>query len=126
MYTLAAQRDFTAYHFLIGGDWGPENDLHPHQYIVQVRLEGIELDSHGYLVDIVEVERALDALVGRYREGTLNQMEEFVGLNPSIEHFCRIFCQAFSARIGAANIRAIGVRIWENEIAWAEYRLERH
>ena len=125
MYTLAVQRDFTASHFLIGGDWGLENDLHPHDYRVQVRLEGLELDHHGYLVDIVEVERALDDLVSRYRDGVLNEMEEFAGLNPSIEHFCRIFCRAFSAQIRAMNISAIAVRIWENEIAWAEYRLER-
>jgi 6-pyruvoyltetrahydropterin/6-carboxytetrahydropterin synthase len=26
MYSVAVQRDFFARHFLVGGDWGPEND----------------------------------------------------------------------------------------------------
>lgn len=125
MYIVAVQRDFVAQHFLIGGDWGPENQLHSHHYQVEVRLQGATLDQHGYLVDIVEIEHQLDSLVGRFRDQTLNELPEFTGLNPSIEHFARIFCQAFIARIQAENIAAVTVRIWENAIAWAEYRQER-
>jgi hypothetical protein len=28
MYSLSLQRDFIASHYLVGGDWGPENDPH--------------------------------------------------------------------------------------------------
>ncbi|GAB4477714.1 MAG: 6-carboxytetrahydropterin synthase [Anaerolineae bacterium] len=125
MYRLAVQRDFVAQHFLIGGDWGPENDWHSHHYRVELMLEGRDLDHHGYLVDIVDVEASLDELVARYRDKTLNELEEFTGLNPSIEHFARIFAQAMSARIKAPNINAVTVTIWENQIAWASYRQER-
>ena len=55
MYTLAVRRDFIARHFLIGGDWGPENNEHAHHYRVEVQLEGSSLDKHGYLVDIVDI-----------------------------------------------------------------------
>ncbi|MBD3307403.1 6-carboxytetrahydropterin synthase [candidate division KSB3 bacterium] len=122
MYTVAVGRDFIASHYLIGGDWGPENELHAHHYKVEVQLEGKTLDQHGYLVDIVDIEEALEALVARYRDSTLNDLEEFEGLNPSIEHFARIFCQAFLARITAATLDAVHVTLWENEIAWARYR----
>ncbi len=125
MYRLAVQRDFVAQHFLIGGDWGPENNWHSHHYRVELMLEGHDLDQHGYLVDIVDVEANLNELVARYRDKTLNELEEFKGLNPSIEHFARIFAQAMSARIKAQNISAVTVTIWENEIAWASYRQER-
>src|SRR3972149_3455486 len=118
-YTVAVQRDFVAQHFLFGGDWGPENQRHSHHYRIEVQLEGSELDQHGYLVDIVDIETQLEALVSYYRDKTLNELPEFQGLNPSIEHLSRIFCDSFSSRISAANITVITVKIWENEIAWA-------
>jgi 6-pyruvoyltetrahydropterin/6-carboxytetrahydropterin synthase len=122
MYTVAVKRDFVAQHFLVGGDWGAENFKHSHHYQIEVQLEGAELDRHGYLVDIVDIETNLDALVAYYRDQTLNDLAEFAGLNPSIEHFSRIACQTLAGRIQAANLSAVTVKLWENEIAWAVYR----
>jgi 6-pyruvoyltetrahydropterin/6-carboxytetrahydropterin synthase len=124
MYTVAVQRTFIAQHYLIGGDWGAENTLHSHPYQVEVQLEGDELDQHGFLVDIVAIENALDALISRYRDRALNDQPEFAGLNPSLEHFARILCQALAAHIRASNVRAITVKLWENEAAWASFRWE--
>ena len=122
MYTVAVKRDFVAQHFLIGGDWGAENNLHSHHYVLELRLEGDHLDQHGYLVDIVEIERALTELVNHYRDHILNDLPEFAGLNPSIEHFSRIASEQLAARISAGTLTALTVVIWENEIAWASYR----
>jgi 6-pyruvoyltetrahydropterin/6-carboxytetrahydropterin synthase len=123
MYTVAVKRDFVAQHYLIGGDWGPENDLHSHHYFVEVQLFGETLDQHGYLVDIVDIENRLEVLVAHYRDQTLNDLPEFAGLNPSIEHFSRIFCQAIAQDLNAPNLSAIAIQIWENEIAWARFQL---
>ncbi len=123
MYTVAVKRDFVAQHYLIGGDWGAENQLHSHHYVLEVRLEGDRLDQHGYLVDIVEIEQALNELVTHYRDHVLNDLSEFAGLNPSIEHFCRIAAERLAARITAGTLTTLTARIWENEIAWASYRL---
>ena len=132
MYTVAVKRDFIAQHFLIGGDWGAENEEHSHHYQLELQLEGAELDRHGYLVDIVDIESNLDALVAHFRDCTLNEMLEFSPaspgadpLNPSIEHFARILCSLLAERIQAPNINAFTVKLWENEIAWASFRLER-
>jgi len=125
MYTVAVKRDFIARHYLIGGDWGAENEPHAHHYQVELQLDGDTLDRHGYLVDIVDIERALEALIAHYRDGLLNDYPEFEGLNPSIEHFSRILCQSLAAHIHAENLAAVTVRLWENEIAWAAYRLAR-
>ncbi len=122
MYTLAVQRDFIASHYLIRGDWGPENQRHSHHYRVEVILEAPELDRHGYIVDIVDLETNLAELVDYFKEQALNELAEFKGLNPSIEHFCRIFLSAISAKIQAENLSSLTVKIWENEIAWTSYR----
>lgn len=123
MYTVAVKRDFVAQHYLIGGDWGAENTLHSHHYVVEVQLHGATLDQHGYLVDIVDIETQLEALVAAYRDRTLNDLPEFAGLNPSIEHFSRIFGRTLAARIQAPNLSALTLKIWENDIAWASYHM---
>jgi 6-pyruvoyltetrahydropterin/6-carboxytetrahydropterin synthase len=121
MYSVAVNRDFIANHFLTGGDWGPENESHAHHYVVEVRFSGPELDHHGYLVDICEIETVLDGLVNRYRDQMLNRLAEFDGLNPSLEHFARIIFDAISKNIRIRNLTSMTVKIWENDIAWAAY-----
>lgn len=125
MYTLAVRRNFIARHYLIGGDWGPENDPNSHHYVLELRLKGTELDQHGYLCDIVDVERHLDEVVAYFREQMLNDKPEFAGLNPSIEHFARILATMLNERIQAPNVTALKVVLWENESAWAAYSLKR-
>jgi 6-pyruvoyltetrahydropterin/6-carboxytetrahydropterin synthase len=125
MYTLAVRRSFIARHFLIGGDWGPENFPNSHHYVLELQLQGPELDHHGYLVDIVDVEKHLDGLIDYYKEKMMNDLPEFKGLNPSLEHFTRILCTALNERIKAANITTLKVILWENETAWAAYSVDR-
>jgi 6-pyruvoyltetrahydropterin/6-carboxytetrahydropterin synthase len=125
MYSLGVRREFIARHFLIGGDWGPENFPNSHHYILELVLEGKELDQHGYLVDIVDVEKHLDEVVGYYKEQMLNDKPEFSGLNPSIEHFARILAVTLNERIKAKNITGVKVVLWEHANAWAAFHVDR-
>ncbi len=125
MYTLAVRREFIARHFLIGGDWGAENFPNSHHYVLELQLQGAELNQHGYLVDIVDVEKHLDDVVNYYREQMLNDKREFAGLNPSIEHFSRILAVTLNERIKAGNISTLKVVLWEHENAWAAYSVGR-
>jgi 6-pyruvoyltetrahydropterin/6-carboxytetrahydropterin synthase len=125
MFQVAVQRDFIAQHFLIGGDWGAENFPHSHHYVIELVLSGQELDQHGYLVDIVEIEAKLERQLETYRDKLLNELPEFSGINPSLERFTRILCEALSGEISAANVRRVKVQLWENEQAWASFELER-
>jgi 6-pyruvoyltetrahydropterin/6-carboxytetrahydropterin synthase len=125
MYTLGVRRDFIARHYLIGGDWGPENFPNSHHYVLELQLQANELDQHGYLVDIVDVSRHLDELIGYYGEKMLNDLPEFQGLNPSLEHFARILAVELNERIKAPSIITVKVVLWENEDAWAAYSVER-
>jgi len=125
MYKLGVKRDFIARHFLIGGDWGAENFPNSHHYALELHLEGKKLDQHGYLVDIVDVEKHLDKIVNYFKEQMLNEKPEFAGLNPSLEHFARILATSLSERIQAENITELEVVLWENEKAWAAYELKR-
>ena len=125
MYTLAVRRDFIAQHALIGGNWGAENLPHSHHYVLELQMDGRSLDQHGYLVDIVDVEKNLAELIAHYRDHLLNDFPEFAGLNPSLENFCRILSDSLNKRILAENITSVNIILWENDSAWAAYRVER-
>jgi 6-pyruvoyltetrahydropterin/6-carboxytetrahydropterin synthase len=122
MFTLGLQRRFVAQHRMVGGDWGPENDLHSHAYLLEITLEGATLDKHGFLVDLDDLDRQLEGLIGQYRDQTLNDLPAFGGLNPSLENFARILCRSLAAGTRATGLSAVNVRLWENESAWAAFR----
>ena len=122
MYSIAVRTDFIAQHFLIGGDWGPENERNSHHYVLEVVLEGPQLDEHGYLVDIVAVSDALSGVRSAYADRLLNDLPEFASLNPSLEHFARILCERVSRELATPGLSAIAVRLWENDSASATYR----
>ncbi|MGA7144182.1 MAG: 6-carboxytetrahydropterin synthase [Desulfobacterales bacterium] len=122
MYSLGMRREFSARHYLVGGDWGEENIEHPHRYRMELVLEAESLDRHGFLVDIVEVSDHLDAVAARFQDKTLNTLAVFSGLNPSIERLALILHDAFKERLAHLALDAMTVTIWEDEIAWTSYR----
>lgn len=124
MYTVSIHSDFVSQHYLIGGDWGAENQKHSHHYRVELRLLGSELDEHGYLLDIDELKSLLAAQVARFRDRTLNELPAFEGLNPSLEHFTRILGAALAGQLDRPNLQRLELRLWEDEIAWASFTCE--
>ena len=122
MYSLGMRREFSARHYLIGGDWGAENSEHAHRYRMELVLEALNLDRHGYLVDIVEVEQHLEAVVAEFSGQTLNDLAAFAGLNPSIERLATILHAAFRTRLAHLRLEALTVTLWEDDIAWTSYR----
>jgi 6-pyruvoyltetrahydropterin/6-carboxytetrahydropterin synthase len=122
MYSVAVRRDFIGQHYLIGGDWGAENQVHSHHFTVEVELEGAGLDEHGYLVDITVIEAQLNAQIARYRDHVFNDLPEFAGLNPSIERLAAFMAKSLCSRLPAGQLTALTVRVWENDQAWAAYK----
>ena len=119
MYRLCFQREFTARHRMVGGDWGAENELHGHAYRLEWELRSSTLDSHGFLVDLVDVERSLVSVSERYSGAVLNDLPEFETQNPSLERFARILWERLSASLPGGV--QCSVRLWENPSAWAGY-----
>ncbi|WP_458187239.1 6-pyruvoyl trahydropterin synthase family protein [Haladaptatus sp. NG-WS-4] len=124
MYEVSVSRTFVAQHYLTVPNPGPEGDLHSHRYGAEVRFRGDSLNQYGYLVDIDDVSDSLDETVARYRDETLNDLPAFEGLNPSVEHFARIFCDRVLHGIDdidASPIDDVRVRLREDDDAWAAF-----
>lgn len=120
MYTVTVSRICPAQHYLTVPDPGTEGELHTHEYRAVVELVGDPLGDHGYLVNIDEVERALDDLERRYRGAVLNDLPEFEG-NPSVERFARCFCERLLDAMELPNVDRISVTMWEDDTAAGGY-----
>jgi len=121
MYKLCFKRKFIAQHFLIGGDWGPENNLHSHSYELELRLFGKKLDKHNYLVDLVLVEETLASVIAQYEDKLLNDLPPFKDTNPSLELFSRILTEDIAGKLRGNTLDTLEVRLWENDFAWASW-----
>ncbi|WP_276300148.1 6-pyruvoyl trahydropterin synthase family protein [Halorussus lipolyticus] len=124
MYSVTVERAFVAQHFLTVPNPGPEGDLHSHHFTAKVGLAGEELNDYGYLADIDALNERIDATVARYRDATLNDLPEFEDLNPSLEHFARVFGERFADSLDAPEVETITVKLREDDVAWASYRQE--
>jgi 6-pyruvoyltetrahydropterin/6-carboxytetrahydropterin synthase len=121
-YSIGLLRDFVAQHYLIGGDWGRENEPHSHHYRLEAVLDGEALDQHGYLADISVVEPRLDDVVARYRDKMLNDLPEFAGKNPSLERFAAVIVDRLVEPLAGGGVRVLTVKLWESDTAYATCR----
>ena len=121
MYAVSVRRPFIAQHFLTVPDPGPEGELHSHQFTAVVEFEGDSLNEYGYLVDIDEINAAMDTVIDRHADTTPNDHPAFEGLNPSVEHFSRIFCEALVDIAELTVPDRVQVRLWEDDEAYASY-----
>jgi 6-pyruvoyltetrahydropterin/6-carboxytetrahydropterin synthase len=121
MYEVTVEETFAAGHALRNYQGKCEN-LHGHNYRIQVTLQGAELDSIGLLVDFVQVKKLLQTVVDRLDHQFLNDLAPFDKLNPSAENIARYFYDEIRAGLnhgGRVTLRQI--KIWETDTTSATY-----
>jgi 6-pyruvoyltetrahydropterin/6-carboxytetrahydropterin synthase len=124
MFQVAVRRRVTAFHHLIGGDWGKENLHHSHDYLLEVICEGPKLDRHGYLFDISVLEAKLDGLIEQYAGRSLNEQPGFEGQNPSVERFAAVLAERVTPSLSGQGLDAFTMVVWEHEQAWASLKVK--
>lgn len=123
MYTVTVSETFVAQHFLTVPDPGPEGDLHSHTFTAEVEFAGPELDEYGYLIDIDDAVAAVEAAAERYRDATLNDLDEIEG-NPSAERLAAAFGDRLADRVDAPAADAMTVTVREDDVAEVSHRRE--
>src|SRR5262245_7905061 len=122
MFQVAIQQPLTAFHHLIGGDWGSENQHHSHDYVVEIIVEGEALDRHGYLFDIAELRLHQERVQERYAGANLNELPEFREQNPSVERFAQYYAAELLRGLRLPGATHLTIKIWEDPHTWASYR----
>src|SRR5450755_1818022 len=102
MFEICVEHTFAAGHALRNYHGKCEN-VHGHNYRIQVALQGAELDSIGLLVDFIEVKKLLGAVVDRLDHQFLNDLAPFDVLNPSAENIAKYFYDHISGGLHADN-----------------------
>jgi 6-pyruvoyltetrahydropterin/6-carboxytetrahydropterin synthase len=120
MFEVSVEETFAAGHALRGYRGKCEN-VHGHNYRVQLTLEGLELDAIGLLVDFVEVKRLMRGVIGYLDHRFINDLPPFDVLNPSAENMAKYFYDEISSQL-PAPVRLGQVKIWETDITSATYR----
>ncbi|HOF89371.1 MAG TPA: 6-carboxytetrahydropterin synthase QueD [Armatimonadota bacterium] len=119
MFRMTVEGRFSAAHSLRGYP-GPCCRLHGHNYLVQVRLEGEELDALGMLVDYTEVKAALTDALAPFDHQYLNDLPDFAAVNPTSEALARLLYARVCERLFTRDdlrrrVRVTEVIICENE-----------
>lgn len=122
MYEVTVLDDFVAQHFLtVPEPPAGEGEPHSHHFEVELTFRGEELNEYEYLVDIDDVEAALAGLEARYADALLNDLPEFEGANPSVEHFSRVVWERVTDEVTDDTVAELSVTMWEDDAASATY-----
>ncbi len=131
MYFLTIKAEFAAAHQLRGYRGKCEN-LHGHNFQIEVAVKGETLDRVGMLVDFVEVKNAINGAFEGVDHTNLNDHPFFaapaggreIGTNPSAENVARFLFGEVSRRLRELNPAAEvdSVTVYETDRCGATYR----
>jgi len=122
MFQVSVEETFSAGHALRGYKGKCEN-VHGHNYRVQITLEGPNLDDIGLLVDFTRVKQVLREVIKRLDHQFINELEPFIRVNPSAENMAKYFFEEVSSGLKdmPAGARVKEVVMWETDTACAKY-----
>jgi len=122
-YEVKIISDFSAAHNLRNFRGKCEN-LHGHNWKVEVVLRGKELDENGVLVDFREVKEATRELLKDVDHHYLNDLPFFREHNPSSENIARYLFERLAQRLNNDNRWLYRVSAWESADACATFMSE--
>ncbi len=120
MYTLDVASEFAAAHQLAGSAGKCEN-LHGHNWRVQLTVAGEKLNETGMLVDFSELKRMLNAATGELDHRFLNDLPAFAHDNPTSECLAKHLADTLAPKM-PGGVRVKAVTVWESTTCSATYR----
>jgi len=119
-YRLKVIDSFSAAHQLKGYKGKCEN-IHGHNFKVEIIVQGEKLDRTGMLLDFKLLKKLLAKILEQLDHKDLNQIPVFKKDNPSSENIARFIFQKLSPKL-PLGIKLIEVCVWESETACASYQ----
>ena len=120
MFEVSVREAFSAAHRLRGYPGKCEN-LHGHNWSVEVFVRCDKVNDIGVTVDFGEIKAALKAVVARLDHKSLNEIEPFDKENPSSENIARYVFGKLSRALNSPGIRVSKVSVYETPDALASY-----
>lgn len=120
MFEITVEYSFAAGHALRGYRGKCEN-IHGHNYKLEVTLGGNKLNSIGLLMDFVDLKAVIKEIVKRVDHQFLNDLPPFDRLNPSAENMAKYFFDEIRAKLGGNEAGVKRVKVWETDVTSATY-----
>lgn len=120
MFELKVVSHFAAAHQLTMVAKKCEN-LHGHNWKVEVYVTGEKLNDAGVVMDFGEIKRHLRAIMAGLDHTFLNQLDAFQDGNPSSENIAKYIADTLQEKISTPSVRVSRVTTWESEDASATY-----
>ncbi len=120
MFELMVTTNFAAAHQLRMVGNKCEN-LHGHNWKVEVYVSGDKLDNTGLLIDFGELKRHLGAIIESLDHRFLNEMDFFKNENPSSERIAVFIANKLAELIEGTPAKVSRVRVWESDNACVTY-----
>ncbi len=121
-FEVMIERNFSSAHQLRGYKGKCEN-LHGHNYRIEIYARGRELDNIGLLVDFVELKAAADEVVQYLDHQNINELEPFDVLQPSAENLAKYILERVGAKISDERVQIYKVRCFETPTSVATYEV---
>lgn len=120
MYKLRIITDFDAAHQLRGYKGKCEN-IHGHNWKVEVEVISEELNEIGIAIDFKELKSITDTVISQLDHTFINQIPPFTEINPSSENIARWLYILLKEKIETTPVRLLSVTVRESEYASATY-----
>ena len=120
MYEVKITEHFAAAHQLRNFK-GRCEQLHGHNWKIEVFVKGKELAEDGTLVDFHDVKKATRKVMEVLDHAFLNDLEFFSEVNPSSENIARFIFLKVSERLDTDRVKVSRVTAWESDTACASY-----
>ena len=120
MYHLMIKTSFAAAHNLINYQGDCEN-LHGHNWRVEVTVAARELDYAGLGIDFKILKQQANQILDRLDHKYLNDLEPFKQNSPSSENISRYLFDSLSDELNSDNVTVERVNVWESDNACASY-----
>jgi 6-pyruvoyltetrahydropterin/6-carboxytetrahydropterin synthase len=120
MYELKVITHFAAAHQLKESK-GPCEDLHGHNWKIEVCVISETLDDVGLAIDFGVLKRHVNGVVETLDHKFLNDLEAFKHQNPSSENIARFIADQLSLSLNDQEVKISRVTAWESETACATY-----
>lgn len=116
MYSVRIEKDFSAAHNLRGYR-GKCEDLHGHNWKVEVTVASDRLDKIGMVVDFKYIKAKLDKVLEKLDHKYLNNVPYFRKVNPTSESIAKYIYDCLKKSMRGLS----SVTVWESEKCCATY-----
>jgi 6-pyruvoyltetrahydropterin/6-carboxytetrahydropterin synthase len=100
---------------------GPEGELHPHDYRIDVVVGRRELDEHGMVCNLDALRAALQAIVARIEGKDLEEIRPPAAEAVTVEVLARWAHQSLVPVLRQAGGDMLAVRVWESDSDFGGY-----